>query len=55
MLYNHTYNDSDDVFEREPLLVHIRDLTAMRMSIIIMCYIVSYTQLNNGFNSNIHE
>lgn len=28
VLHSYTYNDHDDIFEREPLLVHIRDLTA---------------------------
>ena len=33
VLHSYTYMDSSDVFEREPLLVHIRDLTRKRMSL----------------------
>lgn len=27
MLHNYTYDDHDDVFERPPLIVQVRDLT----------------------------
>lgn len=30
VLYSYTYNDYDDVFERSPLIVHIKDLTPTR-------------------------
>ena len=31
VLYSYTYNDQDDVFERTPLVAHVRDLTPNRM------------------------
>ena len=31
VLYSYTYDDYDDVFERSPLVAHIRDLTPSRM------------------------
>ena len=31
ILYNYTHPDNDDVFEREPFVVLVRDLTETRM------------------------
>ena len=31
VLENYTYNDTENVFEREPMVVLIRDLTSDRM------------------------
>ena len=38
VLWNYTYADHSDVFEREPLLVHIRDLTSRRMYLNIVVH-----------------
>ena len=44
VLTSYTYDDYDDVFERSPLIVHIKDLTATRTYAIIFKYAtVSFT------------
>ena len=35
MLYSYTYEDIDDLFERSPLITHIRDLTLSRMLLFV--------------------
>ena len=47
ILENYTYNDKHNVFEREPLVVLVRDLTANRMKfiIIITCNLTYINQL----------
>ena len=38
VMTSYTYNDYDDMFERSPLIVHIKDLTATRMYAIMFKY-----------------
>ena len=36
ILENYTYNDKENAFEREPLVVLVRDLTANRMQFLYL-------------------